>query len=231
YEATARIRDRLLELDFNEVPVRPEMWRPAGLRAVEQSLFRQLGPRDEAARVTISQGLTVRGAPQGEGAGRLLAREVRALLDRGTDPEDILILFRDWTEQADIALEVLRGWGIPVHAEPSRPLGADPAVAALLLAAGLPSEDWVTEHLIRLLRNGQVRPDWPGADPLSLAAAASVLRNSHVFRGRDTLRRRLDRTIAEEPGRSVKVERARLARQVVEQFFALLDPLVRSRTF
>src|SRR5262249_5878806 len=62
-------------------------------------------------------------------------------------------------------------------------------------------------------------------------AAASVLRTSHVFRGRDTLRRSLDRIIAEEQGRSVKVERARLARQVVEQFFALLDPLVRSRTF
>ncbi|HZW32097.1 MAG TPA: PD-(D/E)XK nuclease family protein [Isosphaeraceae bacterium] len=231
YEATVGIRDRLLKLGFHEVPVRPEIWRPAGLRAVEQSVFRQVGPRDEGARVAVSQGLTIRGAPQGEGAGRLLAREVRALLDRGTDPEEILILFRDWSEQADVALETLRAWGIPVQAEPIRPLGADPAVAALLLAIGLPIEDWATERLIRLLRHGQVRPVWPGADPLSLAAAASVLNASHVFRGRDPLRRKLDHIIHEDKGRSLKGKRAESARQIVEKFFALLDPLVRSRTF
>ena len=235
YEATTRTRDRLLELGFNEVPVRPEIWRPAGLRAVEQSLFRPWAgsgdPRPSSSRVAISQGLTIRGAPQGEGAGRLVAREVRALLDRGTDPEEIVILFRDWSEQADVAVEVLRAWGIPVQAEPIRPLSADPAVAALLLAIGLPIEEWVTERLIRLLRHGQVRPDWPGADPLSLAAAASVLKTSLVFRGRDPLRRKLDRIITEDKGRSVKAERARLARQIVEKFFAMLDPLVRSRTF
>jgi RecB family exonuclease len=244
YEATVRIRDRLLELGFREVAAQPEIWRPAGLRWVEQSLFRQVGPWAEAdaepagprpalspARVAVSQGLTIRGAPQGEAAGRLLAREVRGLLDRGVDPEEILILFPSWSEQAEVALEVLHAWGIPVHAEPIRPLSADPAVAALVLAVGLPNEDWATDRLIRLLRHGRVCPDWPGADSLSLAAAASVLKTSHVFRGRDPLRRKLDRIIAEAKGRSVQAERARLARQIVEPFFALLDPLLRSRPF
>ncbi len=33
-----------------------------------------------------------------------------------------MVLFRDWGEQADVALEIARDWGLPVHAEPSRPL-------------------------------------------------------------------------------------------------------------
>jgi RecB family exonuclease len=181
--------------------------------------------------VALTQGLTIRGAPQGEGVGRLLAREVRTLLERGTDPEEILILFPEWNEPADVALDILRAWGLPVQAEPIRPLGADPAVAALMLAIGLPIEDWATERLIRLLRHGQVRPDWPGADPLSMAAAASVLQTTHVFRGREPLLRRLDRIIADEKGRTVKAERARLARDLVIKVFALLNPLDRSRPF
>jgi RecB family exonuclease len=238
YQATSLIRDRLRKLGFEEVPVEPEIWRPAGLRVLEQSLFRHGGPwagsgdppSARAAWVSVTQGLTIRGAPEGEGVGRLLAREVRTLLDRGTHPEEILILFRNWSEQADIALEILQAWGIPVHAAPSRPLGADPAVAALMLAISLPVANWETERLIRLLRNGQVRPDWPGADPLSLAAAASVIKGTRVFRGREQLVRSLDRIISQEKDKSVRAHRAWLARDLMAKFVALLAPLDRPRT-
>ncbi len=233
YEATGKVRDRLLKLGFDEVPVQPEIWRPAGLRDVERALFRQDFPGHKAGSAGVSRhpGPHDPGRPQGEGVGRLLAREIRALLDAGTDPEEILVLFRDWGEQADVALEIARDWGLPVHAEPSRPLGADPAVAALMLAIGLPVEGWVTDHLIRLLRNGQVRPDWPGGDSLSMAAAASVIKTSSVFRGREPLLRWLDRTIADGKGRTVKAERARLARDLVTKLFALLAPLDQPRRF
>ena len=234
YESTAKVRDRLRALGFDEVPVQqPDIWRPAGLRAVERALFRQDFPGHAAgsAAVSVTQGLTIRGAPQGEGVGRLLAREIRALIDGGADPEDVLVLFPDWSEQADIALEIARDWGLPVHAEPSRPLGADPAIAALLLAIGLPVEDWVTDHLIRLLRHGQVRPDWPGADPLSLAASASVIKTSSVFRGREPLLRWLERTISEGKGGTVKSQRARVAREIVAKLIALLAPLDQPRRF
>ncbi len=230
YEAVALVRDRLRQLGFDEVPVRPELWRPAGLRELEQTLFRgEL--RGGVAPVVSAQGLTVRGAPQGEGAGRLLAQEIRSRLDGGIDPEDILVLFPEWGEPAEVALEITQDWGLPVHAEPSRPLGADPAVAALLLAIELPVEDWVTDHLIRLLRNGQLRPEWPGADPLSLAATASIIKTSSVFRDREPLLRWLDRTISDAKGRTVKAERARLAREILTKVFALLAPLDRARPF
>ena len=65
YEATAKVRDRLRELGFDEVPVQqPDIWRPAGLRAVERALFRQDFPGHSpgGAGVSVTQGLTIRGA-------------------------------------------------------------------------------------------------------------------------------------------------------------------------
>ncbi len=310
YESTATARARLHKLGFVETPVRPEIWRPAGLRELERVLFRgewhglpgreeerhgqdaratpapsgtafqavgidhgqdaraTTGPSGTAfqavgidhgqdaratpapsgtafqavgidhgqdARATsivaTAQGLTLRGAPQGEGVARVLAREVRDRLDRGADPEDILVLFRRWGEPADVALETLRDWGIPVHAEPRRPLGAEPSVAALLLAIGLPVEDWATDRVIRLLRNGKLRPGGPGSDPWSMAAAASVVKTASVFRGRESLLNWLDRTVAGAQAGTVKGDRARLARDLVERIFALLAPLDQPRPF
>ncbi len=231
YAAVAPVRERLRELGFDEVPVRPEFWRPAGLRELEQALFRQGELSGALAPVASTQGLRIRGVPQGEAAGRLLAREIRSHIDSGTVPEEILVLFPEWCEQADLAMEIARDWGLPVHAVPSRPLGADPAVAALLLAIDLPVEDWVTDRLISLLRNGQVRLDWPGADLLSRAAAASIVKTSSVFRGREPLLRWLDRTLSTEKAQTVKAERARMARDLLANLFALLAPLDKARPF
>ena len=64
-----------------------------------------------------------------------------------------------------------------------------------------------------------------------MAAAASVIKTSSVFRGREPLLRWLDRTIADGKGRTVKAERARLARDLVAKLFALLAPLDQPRRF
>ena len=226
YEAAVGVRDRLIGLGFAEVPVRPGIWRPGGLRELEQSLFRRSG-----VAVGSAQGLTIEGAPTGEGCARVLARAVRDRLDAGADPEDVLVLFRRWGEPAEIGLEVLRDWGIPAHAEPARPPGADPAVAALLLAIGLPVDDWATDRLIRLLRNGQVRPGWPGSEPISMAAAASVVKASPIFRGREVLLQWLDRQLDEQQAPTVKAGRTRLARDLVARIFAILAPLDQPRPF
>jgi RecB family exonuclease len=229
YETTALVRARLLKLGFDEEPIQPEIWRPAGLRAVEQSLFRQetLGHPE----ISVTKGVTIWGAPAGEGLGRLLAREVRRLLQAGNQPEEILILVREWSEQADVAFEVMQDWGLPVSTQPSRPLGADPAVAALLLAIGLPVQDWDTERLIRVLRNGQVRPAGPATDPLSMASAASVIQRTRVYRGRESLLRRLEDMAADKKASSDQVRRTTAAYKLVSRVFALLAPLDRPRSY
>src|SRR5262249_53283217 len=181
--------------------------------------------------IALTQGLRIRGAPQGDGVGRVLAREVRELLGQGAEPGEMLILFPEWNDEADVARETLQDWGLPVEGDASHPLGADPAIAALLSTINLPCEEWATDRLIQVLRNRQIRPDWPGTDSLSLAAAASIIATAHVFRGREPLERSLDRTITREQRCEVKAQRARLAREVVGRVFALLAPLDQARPY
>jgi CRISPR/Cas system-associated exonuclease Cas4 (RecB family) len=168
------------------------------------------------------------GAPQGEGVGLVVAREVKGLLSRGTDPEEILVLVRRWDEDAEVVLNTLRAWGLPVAAAPPRTLATSPAVAALLLAARVPVEGWETEHLIRLLRNGQVRPSWcPSAD--ATAVAASALQASRAFRGLEAIRRvlRLDLSDAKDDPR--RRDRARTVFDVVDPLVRHLEALDRPR--
>src|SRR5262249_37910704 len=78
---------------------------------------------------------------------------------------------------------------------------------------------------VRLLRHGQVRPDWPGIDRLDLAGAASTIRSTLIFRGRQALLRGLDRALARAEDDENAEERARKAREVVEQRSYLLLPV------
>ena len=193
YLAAAAVRARLLDQGFVETEMSCPGERPAGLRSMEHVLFRD-SPGSEPT-VSDPQGLAVFGVPQGEGMGRLVARQVRDLLRAGVPGEEILILFRNWSEQADLVVEVLRSWGLNAHADEPGSLQTEPAVSALRMAARLPLQEWETEQVVRLLRNGQVRPAWPNCDRLALASAASVIKATSAFRGRQQLLRELDRAL------------------------------------
>ena len=228
FAEAAAIRERLLAWGFDETRVEPDLFRPAGLRDVERELFRVDSHRRE--RLKAADGLAVLGAPEGEGVGLVIAREVKKLLDRGTDPEEILVLFRHWDEAAALVLETLRAWGLPAAAEVPRPLSSEPALAALRLAMNLPVEEWEVEPLIRLLRNGQLRPDWPeNAAPDALPIAASVLRSTRAFRGLEAIGMALDRAIGEHRKEPRKAERIRLARAVVDRLGRAIEPLDQPR--
>ena len=106
------------------------------------------------------------GAPQGEGLGLIVAREVRQqILDGpGTTPDDVLVLFRRWDEDAEVVADLLRSWQIPIST-PGRPrmLRTDPTISALRMACKLPREGWETSALVALLRHGQFQPRWAGS--------------------------------------------------------------------
>src|SRR5262249_22642079 len=229
FSEVAALRDQLLKWGFREEHCDPEPARPAGLLGIERELF-----RDDAHRrkpLECAGGLTMLGAPQGGGLGLGLARRVRELLDRRSDPEDILVLFPRWDEHAALAFETLGSWGLPVSAEPARPLAAEPSVSALVLAMNLPVDGWETSRLISLLRNSLARPDWPAlrSDPQPLAAPATALRESRVFRGPDALRAALLRGAAANEKTSAGVEkptpralRARAAVPILDRLANLL---------
>jgi ATP-dependent helicase/nuclease subunit B len=233
YAEAASIRGRLLGWGFQETAIGHDIWRPKGLRDVENEVFRSdvhLRPR-----LDDPSGLKALGAPQGEGMGLVLAREIKRLIERDTDPEEILVLFRRWDDDADLILRTLQAWGLPATAERRVSLAAAPAVAALRLAMSVPGEEWETTSLIHLLRHGQLSPTWIDAlGSLALAKAASAIRATRVFRGLEPLRRALDRTISEARPKEARpnkpdAERARVARAVVDRLAEFIVPLDKPR--
>ena len=124
-----------------------------------------------------------------------MASEVRELRERGVEPEEILVLFRHWSDEGDLALETLRSWGIAAHSNHSPSL-LEPAVSALRLAISIPLEDWETEHIVRLLPPRHDRPRLARVERLALATAASTIKASLVFRGREKLLHGLDMHLA-----------------------------------
>ncbi len=234
YLATSPTRSRLLELGMTESVVPSDPHRPAGLRAVDALLFAASAPRIEAA-----DGLKIRGGPAGIDLGRMVAKEVKDLIAGGADPDEILVAFPRWDDQAEAACEAMRRAGLPVHDSSPRALDVDPAVAATLHAARIPLEDWEAELVVRFLRNGQLRPTWGGGvDRLALAEAASTLHEQDVFRGRRRLLQALERAIArgedapdpvERERRQKKVNQARRAHPIVENLIGAIDTLNRPR--
>src|SRR5262249_5149208 len=93
YEAVIPVPGRIRRLGFAEVRVRTELWRPCGLRDLEQALVCQGVLRGGVAPVASTVGLAIRGVPLGEATGRWLAAEIRSRLDEGVAPEDVLVLF------------------------------------------------------------------------------------------------------------------------------------------
>jgi RecB family exonuclease len=222
YLAAGATRERLLALGLEETTLGHPPARPAGLSGIERTLFRG---RDLAGPAVGSpEGLAVRGAPRGDGCRRVAAREVRALLHRGVPAEEILVLYRHWDNEAELTLGTLNSWGIAAHADWPRPLRDSPAVSALRLAMSIPLGEWETELIVRLLRHGQVRPEWPGIDRLAPASAASTIRSTLVFRGRQQLLRGLDRALARAEDDELARARARQARTAVEQLSYILLP-------
>jgi RecB family exonuclease len=227
YFATLALRARLLELGLIETAVEASPNRPEGLRAAERSLFRSSVGKSPA--ITNPDGLSIRGAPRDDGAARVVASEVRTLLERGVPPDEIFVLFRHWSEEAELAVETLRAWGIPAHADVPRPVRFEPAVSALRQAISIPLEDWDTERVVRLLRHGMIRPAWPGVEPLTLAAAASTIKASLVFRGREKLLAGLNVLRAKHSQDEAKQNRVGQSREVVDRLFAVLAPLDQPR--
>jgi RecB family exonuclease len=220
FAAAEQLRAQLLERGYVETTVEPDLFRPPGLREAERRLFRADAHR--ADRLIDANGLALLGAPQGDGVGLVVAREVKRRLDEGVAAEDILVLVRRWDEDAEAVRGVLRAWGLPIS-EPGRPrrLATGPAVSALRLALSIPVEGWEAAGIARLLRHGRFRPDWPEArsrrpsPPADLAArAASAVRDSRVFRGLDRLRKALDRAENPDPEAVKKGFVRRLAPEV-----------------
>ena len=227
--ASEPTRERLLGWGFIESSHAVDLWRPAGLRAIARDAFRR--DADDGPRAESAEGLRVVGASEGEGLQLLLAREIRDRLDRGVDPAEVLVLVpRGVGNESRELAEALRRAGLPIAGVEGRPLASDPEVAALLLAANLPADDWDVSRLVRLLRNGRLRPEWPelAGTPRALAATASAIRATRVFRGREAIAHGLEQDARGPRAVGPPAERARVAVEAFARLGSLVDATARA---
>ncbi len=210
--AISPLRSELMEAGFEDEAFEADDSNPRG--TLETSLFSGESPFDQIGYV---EGLSFVSGPQGEGLGLLLAREVRQCLESGIPPDEVLVLVRHVDDDAARAMEIMHSWGIPAYGSDRRPLGTEPAVAALRLAMSIPVGGWEGIPLIRLLRNGQIA----APDPSSRAEAASVIQSLRVFRGRSHIEAALDRASLPE---GLDRLRATRARAVLDRIAKAIDP-------
>ena len=217
----ARLRGR----GFDETTVPADPFRLEGLRRCGADLFRN----DLAEPIGKLDGVSFHGAPQGAGEALIAARRVSDLLSKGANPSDVVIVA---TGDPALLAETLARCGVAPASSRLAPLDRDPAIAALVLAMRLPVENWDSESLVRLLRHGQVRPAWPEASaPLSLAAAASAVRESRAYANVSAIRESLRRTSQRTPdptddssgSRSKKADRAASALPIFERLAATIE--------
>jgi hypothetical protein len=225
-----------MDLGLGPEEIEEDDGRPEGLVGLGRDLFRDDLPL--TAELGETDGLTIISAPDGEPLGREIARQVCTWLDAGVAPEDVLVVFRDEGEALDQVARSLKAWGVPVSAPTRRPLAADPGVAALVLAARVPREDWDLAEVVGLLRNGQLDPDWSEVrrDRLALAKASSAVRDLRAYRGRDAILqglarladRPIDRTDPDNSRHQLRADRARVALPILQKLVTLLDAEARA---
>jgi len=222
YAAVEPTRRYFLDAGFVEGP---QSSRPAGQAEIDAELFRA----DAHLRPPLTgAGLQVLGGPRGEGQALLVARRVRAALEAGISPDDVLILVPREDDDVATIRSTLASWGLPVAPGPTRRLATTPAVSALRLVIRLPGEGWEVATLARLLRNGEL--GWDRLDlgePFRRFEAAAAICATRVYRNRDKLRKALDRVI-HEAKTPTQAQGQRLARTALDRLAVRIDPVVRS---
>jgi ATP-dependent helicase/nuclease subunit B len=212
----------------------PGKTKPSGVR----HLVNLFGNEKVSVGASTS-GLHLIEAPGELGEARLVARQIRTLLASGTPAGRILIATRNLTRTtAELYREVLNEYAIPHDIEGADALNRIPAVAFLLQAWRLPSEDWPFASVAAVLRSTYFRPKWPEvqSDPEVPARAETLLRMLGEARGRDayltavgawehTPPEPLEDEQAEEPLRKRKQRLAELCRPFLERFFQAWDKL------
>ena len=220
YAAVEPTRRFFLGLGFAEESIPNE----PGLTGLDRELFRA----DAHQRPPLADdGMRILGGPKGDGQALLIAREVRAALQAGTSPDEILILVPREDEDVATIRAVLASWEIPVAPGPTGRLATNPAVAALRLVLGLTVREWEVATFTRLLRHGAVGWDRLGlSNPFARFEVAAVLTATRVYRDRDRLRAALERRSgdAKPPAPKPHLD---AARTTIDNLAALVDPVTR----
>ncbi|MFN8855817.1 MAG: PD-(D/E)XK nuclease family protein [Planctomycetaceae bacterium] len=124
--------------------------RPAGLRKISSDLF---GNVRETPRQSSAEGLEIVAVAGQRGEVQWLAAKIKQLLLAGEDPGDIVVVFRDVADYADLSNQVCPAAGLPLDLDWSPSLQEAPVLRALLKLLALELADWPYDQLQDVLRS------------------------------------------------------------------------------
>lgn len=153
-------------------PGQPGM--PAALEHLAKHLF---GNSRNLPRLPTTEGLEIVSVAGQRGEVHWLAARVKALLLSGIPADDIVIVFRELDEYADLVRQTFHRAGIPAYVDSAEPLARAPVVRALQLFLQLETADWEYSALRAALNSPFFRPSWPEvADRAAVRRALQTLR-------------------------------------------------------
>jgi RecB family exonuclease len=211
YGDLSATRNAIIRAGFVETPATPDEPELGSgtLRKLSRSLFRR-----EGAALESSAGFRVFGMPEGDAEAAVVAGTVTRWIRAGDEPENILVVFPEWTKLAQQVREKLNEQGVACEGLPANLLSNDSAVRVLLLCMKLLEHDWDKRLLGQLLRQTALCPDWPEVvGPHELWRAAAVLPGLSVSRGLVSLEFALKaqverRVVAAKTSRGARARRA-----------------------
>lgn len=233
FDCIAETRQRVSECKnatiIDAEPIDESDSRPAGLLHLARNLFGpSVPPSDDGSGVQFIE------APGELGEARLVARRICKLIASGVRPERIVVTMRELDRSADLLDEVFGEYGIPVEVAVETPIARNPAVATLMRAMRLPTENWLFASVTALLRSCYFRPDWPGANVDVIRRSESLLRMLGEPHGKENYLSAIELWATkppegledEGPQESRRLKKARIAtecRPFLVRFFAIGD--------
>jgi ATP-dependent helicase/DNAse subunit B len=139
--------------------------RAAPLRHLETHMFEL---DEQPRRVSAAGAVTLIEAADREREVRAVLRRARGLIDAGTPPGHIAVLFRDGAAYTALLREIAEEYGLPLDMADGLPLDQAPPIATLLGMLRLTLDDYPRRALIETLRSPYLdhqRPTTDGRPP------------------------------------------------------------------
>ena len=159
----SRTADALEALDDSELRLEAEFSEPAGtfLTPLLDALF---SPPEERAILVPPGPMALVAAPGAYRECEELGRRIRALLDAGTSPGAVAVLFRDTTTSGPMMEDVCRRFRIPLSSRRGIPLAASPLVRVCLAPFAIVASRFGREELLEFWKSTYVELPGRGVD-------------------------------------------------------------------
>ncbi len=157
FSHVAKTIDAIESLDDNGLNLEPKFVEPEGtfLTPLLKSVY-QGGGLEEYGETPDKPAVIA--APGAYRECEEIGRKIRELIEAGTDPSDIAVLFRDTRIYSDMLGDVCRRFSIPVSYRRGIPLNASSLVRAILAPFDILAARYGREELLGLLKSSYFPP-------------------------------------------------------------------------